>query len=291
VNLYRSLGFNIIPLKTKSKEPRVPWKEFQSKVYDGEFVETDNIAIICGKISNNLVVIDLDDPSLIDELFHNKERLLNKTLVVQTARGTHIYCRPLAQMPRTTKLHDDKGRGIDIKGEGGYVVAAPSVHPDGTRYEIISKTNKIDVVDLDGLMQVLKNKGFKGSFDLDLGTLHHVMHDEIKEGERNDSLFIADRHLMNPNELGLAPEVAKAKLHEINEQRVHPPLSEQEVNIIHESASQNIPVLKPQEYDKRKFSREGLMNHLIRKFHCKTLEDTDEILIYQACRTANQKRD
>jgi len=163
IDLYRSLGLNIIPLKPKSKEPQVNWKEYQSKKFEGDFISTDNIAIICGKISNNLVVIDLDDPALITELFHDKERLLNKTIVVQTARGVHIYCRPLTQMPRTTKLHDDKGRGIDIKGEGGYVVAAPSIHPGGAKYEIISHTNKIDVVDLDGLMAVLKTNGFKGT--------------------------------------------------------------------------------------------------------------------------------
>jgi len=281
VTLYRSLGLNIIPLKNKSKEPKVNWKEFQEKKYDGIFADTDNIAIICGKISNNLVVIDLDDPALITELFHNKERLLKKTLVTQTARGVHIYCRPLTHMPRTTKLHDDKGRGIDIKGEGGYVVAAPSVHPSGAKYEIISQTNKIDVVDLDGLMGVLKFNGFKGAGDLDLGKLHHVMNDPITEGERNDSLFIADRHLMNPNERGLEPQEARKILGDINETRVSPPLTASEVDTIHDSATQNIPMLKPQEYDKRKFSREGLMNHLIKKFYCKTLEDTDEILIYE----------
>jgi len=281
VTLYRSLGLNVIPLKPKSKEPRVPWKEYQTQKFEGEIAEGDNIAIICGKISNNLVVIDLDDPSLITELFHNKERLLKKTLVVQTARGTHIYCRPLTQMPRTTKLHDDKGRGIDIKGEGGYVVAAPSLHPSGAKYEIISNTNKIDVVDLDGLMDVLKTNGFKGSFDLDLGKLHHVMNDPIKQGERNDSLFIADKHMMNPNEKGLDPQEARKILGDINATRVSPPLTESEVDTIHASAKQNIPMVKPSEYDKRTFSREGVMNYLIRKFHCKTLDDTDEILIYK----------
>jgi len=129
-------------------------------------------------------------------------------------------------MPRTTKLHDEKGRGIDIKGEGGYVVAAPSIHPNGSKYEIISKTNKIDVVDLDGLMDVLKTNGFKGSFDLDLGRLHHVMNDQITEGERNDSLFIADKHMMNPNEKGMEPEEARKILGDINATRVSPPLTE-----------------------------------------------------------------
>jgi len=281
LNLYRSLGLNVIPIVTKSKDqPKVNWKEFQEKKYEGMIEENDNIAIICGKISNNLVVIDLDSEELIDELFYDKKRLLKKTMVVQTGRGTHIYCRPLGQMPRTLKLHDAKNRGIDIKGEGGYVIAPPSTHPDGSRYQIISETNKIDVVDLDGIMNLLKTKGFKGAHDLDLGRLHHVMHDEIPKGERNDSLFIADRHLMNPNEMGLAPEEAKEKLREINETRVVPPLSNQELDVIHDSASQNIPVLVPQEYDKRKFSREGLKNHLIKKYHCKTLTDTDEILIY-----------
>ncbi len=281
VNLYRSLGLNVFPLKHHTKEPRVAWKDYQTQKFEGKFNNDDNLAIVCGKISNNLVVIDMDDDAIIDELFHNKDNLFKKTLVVKTARGYHIYLRPLMQMPRTVKLHDEKGRGIDIKGEGGYVVAPPSIHPNGSRYEIVSQTNKIEVVDLDGIMNIIKSKGFKGSFDLDLGTLHHVVHDEIKEGERNDSLYIMDRHLMNPNEMNLTPEEAKRKLEEMNQTRVHPPLEASELDVIHDSASQNIAVLKPQEYDKKKFSREGLTNHLIRKFHCKTLDDVDEILVYQ----------
>jgi len=280
VTLYRSLGLNVFPLKHHTKEPRIAWKDYQTQRFEGKFNNDDNLAIICGYISNNLVVIDMDNESIMGELFHSKENLLKKTLVVKTARGYHIYVRPLQHMPRTVKLHDEKGRGIDIKGEGGYVVAPPSIHPNGSRYEIVSQTNKIEVVDLDGIMNIIKSKGFKGSFDLDLGTLHHVVHDEIKEGERNDSLYIMDRHLMNPNEMNLTPEEAKRKLEEINETRVHPPLEAGELDVIHDSASQNIAVLKPQEYDKKKFSREGLTNHLIRKFHCKTLDDVDEILVY-----------
>ena len=46
VNLYRSLGLNVIPLKPKSKEPRVAWKDFQSIKFEGEIAEGDNTAII-----------------------------------------------------------------------------------------------------------------------------------------------------------------------------------------------------------------------------------------------------
>ncbi len=54
VSLYRSLGLNVIPLKPKSKEPRVAWKEYQTQKFEGEIAEGDNLAIISPMNCKNL---------------------------------------------------------------------------------------------------------------------------------------------------------------------------------------------------------------------------------------------
>ena len=52
----------------------------------------------------------------------------------RVARGMHIYLR-LPQATRSRPLRKaGSAAGIDIKSRGGYVLAPPSVHPDGTHY-------------------------------------------------------------------------------------------------------------------------------------------------------------
>jgi len=130
IEIYKDLEFNCFPLKHQSKEPAVPsWKEYQNSRYEGDFKEGQNVAIVTGKLSN-LIVIDLDDKSLAKKIFRKWDELLHHTLVVETHRGFHIYCKPKSGLfPPTAKLTDSSGKGIDIKGEGGYVVAPPLNSP------------------------------------------------------------------------------------------------------------------------------------------------------------------
>ncbi|MCZ7537796.1 MAG: bifunctional DNA primase/polymerase, partial [Acidimicrobiia bacterium] len=58
---------------------------------------------------------------------------LPATLTARTGRGAHhVYRLPAGAVIgcSTGRL----GEGIDIRGDGGYVIAAPSVHPSGTVY-------------------------------------------------------------------------------------------------------------------------------------------------------------
>ena len=88
VKIYHEMGLNVFPCKPKSKEPKIPWKEYQDKRYDGTFGPDDNLAIICGKSSKNLVVIDIDSPELIPGF----ENLKKKTLIHKTGNGGyHIF--------------------------------------------------------------------------------------------------------------------------------------------------------------------------------------------------------
>lgn len=150
---YVEHGFNIIPLKPKSKENLIPrWRELQKRRLHPVQLEAifkshpdANIGLICGAISGNFFVLDFDS----DEAFHRfidnvYNRMANEgilpqtpvskwTWIARTSKGYHVYLR--AEEPvRTFKPCPD----IDVKGEGGFVVAPPSIHPSGRRYEPIS---------------------------------------------------------------------------------------------------------------------------------------------------------
>jgi hypothetical protein len=98
-----------------------------------------NIAIATGAISG-LVVIDLDAPhadasvARLDKLgFH-----LSPTLGVITGSGRHLYyasdARPLSNTTRRLPGVGEDLPGVDLRADGGYVVAPPSAHLSGATY-------------------------------------------------------------------------------------------------------------------------------------------------------------
>jgi DNA repair protein RadA/Sms len=65
--------------------------------------------------------------------YHQQGRKLPNTLSVSTGRGTHIYFH----WPEGLNIRNSAGRlaeSLDIRGEGGYVVIPPSIHPSGQHY-------------------------------------------------------------------------------------------------------------------------------------------------------------
>lgn len=112
-----------------------------------------NLGIVCGAVSGNLVVIDLDGQEAIDLFKSAFGDLMAKTFTVRTGSGgLHVYLQ-VDTMPPNRKVKIGTGHsGIEIRGEGQYVVAVPSIHPDtGKPYEIHVRK---PVLRLDGLWEV-----------------------------------------------------------------------------------------------------------------------------------------
>ena len=92
-----------------------------------------NIAIATGTASG-VFVIDVDDEDA-ERALHRLEAEhgeLPATVEVITARGRHLYFK----MP-DVPVRNSAGKiaiGVDTRGEHGYVLAPPSVHPSGKRY-------------------------------------------------------------------------------------------------------------------------------------------------------------
>lgn len=80
------------------------------------------------RTGNGLVVIDCDPGRADTEAF---ERTLPETLTVLTGGGGRHYFLAGSAPCSQNRLAE----GVDVRGEGGYVVAAPSLHASGSRYQ------------------------------------------------------------------------------------------------------------------------------------------------------------
>lgn len=95
-----------------------------------------NWAVACGQASG-VWVLDVDGPegaSAIDALCHEHGGDWLHTLTAITARGKHLYFT----YPAEYVIRNSAGKlspGLDIRGDGGYVLIPASVHPSGQHYQ------------------------------------------------------------------------------------------------------------------------------------------------------------
>jgi putative DNA primase/helicase len=112
-------------------------KEWWSKMPDA------NIGIATGKESN-LIVLDVDGPE--GEIFLAEcVRLhgpLPPTMTVRTSKGWHIYFAYPKNVSRVKSVARNNFK-LDVRGDGGYVVAPPSVHASGHVYAFASASVEI----------------------------------------------------------------------------------------------------------------------------------------------------
>lgn len=159
IRLYQDLGLNIIPLAFKTKKPLVEWDKYQERKVTNEEInhwfsnkEDINVAVITGKISENLVVIDFDKEDLYYAFFKEHLRLEKNTIVIKTSRGMHVYFKTKLTTKSSKVIFYKDGQvysEVSIKGEGGYVVAPPSTHPSGIQYKFLNDVRIIDFNDGD----------------------------------------------------------------------------------------------------------------------------------------------
>ena len=238
----------------KCKRPIIAWTEYQRRLPTREevtewFTENPdaNIGIVTGKVSG-IVVFDLDSDDA--KKFAEEQGGFPATPMVISGRGVHVYMKYPGFEVRNnanTKLK------IDIRGDGGQVVAPPSIHATGREYQWKEGQSIFDVEPaecLPWMIDYLKSiaaskaepKPEKISKPKDV--INPAGHDKTgfaeiiatgcKEGERNDTAARIIGHLMKTG-------MDDAELWEIigmwNEKNA-PPLTEWELQKTFESIKQ-----------------------------------------------------
>ncbi len=132
--MYSGLGFRPIPILPGTKRAAVPWMAFQTRFpTDGEieamFSRPCNIALCTGMGS---VVIDVDDPALLDEVIANCGDTPMKSRT--PAGGFHLWfsTAPDEAFGGAIRIH---GKPLDMRGERHYSVEAWSRCAQGVPYE------------------------------------------------------------------------------------------------------------------------------------------------------------
>lgn len=135
---YRDKGFSVIPI-SKTKNALVKWKTYQKTIASEQEITqwwtqwpSAMIGIITGKVSGHLAVIDVDAPEQASPVFeqHIPDTMLIPTALSPTPGRYHLYFR----YPEDVFLRNTAKKvvfGTDLRAEGGYIIAPPSIRGDG----------------------------------------------------------------------------------------------------------------------------------------------------------------
>lgn len=198
----RNRGLSLIPVAGKraadkdgAKRPSIPWQEFQERIATEDEIKkwlelypNGDIGVVTGPISR-IFVLDVDGEE--GELSLKGYRI-PPTWEVKTKRGRHIYFRwvPALDGKVTTKAAIKPS--VDVRGEGGYVVAPPSAGYNGTPYTWKSAPHLTPLaVPPEWLIALLPPKGnslpaAKQEDKSKQSWLTDAL-DGLKEGNRNDT--------------------------------------------------------------------------------------------------------
>lgn len=158
-NLYRSIGLQVVPsLEPRNggrngqwKRPAIKWRGLENEAVDeatfakwygdaGEYVRNRNLGLITGAASSRVFVIDLDTHKNEQAAAWWQEQIDQQrtageleTPTQRTGGGgfQRLYRAPVGWTPPTCKTPI----GVDIRGQGGFAVLAPSLHESGRQYE------------------------------------------------------------------------------------------------------------------------------------------------------------
>jgi len=191
---YAGLGFSVIPVytvddsgictckkkeecKNAGKHPAINWQRFTKRKADDDQLlvwfdgmeHSHNVGLVTGSVSNNIFVIDVDTGQgktgleTLDQVQMAHDDLPITATAKTGSGGKHIFLRA----PDGFHVKTDTnliGRGIDVRGEGGFVVAAPSRHASGNRYTY----DMDDIADAPNWVLAMVEGGVTGSSDTHL---------------------------------------------------------------------------------------------------------------------------
>jgi len=225
--MYASRGWRVLPITENAKSPpliskwqvRATDEARQIKRWWAKWPNA-NIGIATG-CESGIFIVDVDPINGGDETLDNllKENSFPETSTVRTGSGgRHIFfkCDTRIKSSNGKKL----GQGIDLKAEGGYIVAARSVHPNGNQYAW--DNSKLVAEPPEWLMELIdsptKNKGV-------------TLSDEgfIPVGQRNNELYRRGCSLRGK---GSSSSDMAREIHRINRHDCESPLPDDEVNQI-----------------------------------------------------------
>lgn len=156
---YAEIGLSVLPLRGKIPSLNA-WSQYQVEPATFDDIHRwhragllENVGIVCGAVSNNLAVLDLDGPAGYPAFAAMFPHLAD-TFTVATGGGVgrHVYLYADA-LPDTVRAMKTPIGHLELRVNGCQVVAPPSVHPDtGQPYTVENARDILRVPDLADLV-------------------------------------------------------------------------------------------------------------------------------------------
>ncbi len=244
---YARNNLAVIPLKPRDKVPltehgRDNWSLDTNAIAQYWAVNpTANVGIVTGEPSKGVVVIDVDvhgnranGLESLAEWEVSSGRKLPETVTFRTGSGGRHLLYRVKGKPRNST---NGSLGIDVRGDGGYIVAPPSIHPNGDSYTELVSLDDMDIAQADDAVYEFLDyvrspeRPSSGQSQYSRFELPEV----IGEGGRNDTLY---KYACSMRTRGYEQGAIRQGLEEANS-RCNPPMTSRELDRIAESACQN----------------------------------------------------
>lgn len=234
---YLARGWSLLPIRARDKRPLLPWERLRiNKPTAAEVTDWfrrwphANIGIVTGEISN-LVVLDIDpEHGGNDSLDRLQQRFgaFPRTVEATTGGGgRHLYF-----LHPDVTVHNRAGlaQGIDVRGDGGYVVAPPSIHPTGAQYYWTPGHSPEELTLAPLPRWLLRTVGARAGRSL--VDWRRLVAEDVPQGQRNSTIASLTGHLLWHR---VDPAIVLELLLAWNRLRCRPPLEDKEVVQVVES--------------------------------------------------------
>jgi bifunctional DNA primase/polymerase-like protein/primase-like protein len=235
---YTTRGWSIIPIKYGDKRPLIRWEEFQFRRPSADEVRAwfscwpdAGIAVVTGSISG-VVVLDIDlrhdGEASLERLQQQHDRLPMTLECRSGGGGRHLY---FAHPGGLVRNRVGLAPGVDLRGDGGYVVAPPSLHASGQRYAWVETPDNVALASLPAWMLQQANED-PARLGHPIRHWRRLVREGVPEGERNSTIASLTGHLLRH---GVDATVVIELLLCWNRIRCRPPLGDDEIVSVVES--------------------------------------------------------
>lgn len=222
---YHALGFSVIPVE--GKIPLIEWKRYQTERATLEQINAwwaehpeANVGVATGAVSG-IIVIDIDKGGDASGY--------PGTVKSQTGGGGFhlLYKYPGVPVKNSAKK---LAPFTDVRGDGGYAVLPPSIHPSGNRYAWLTSPEDNGFAELpESLIARLQSSEAKKTDWKEFAAA------ETPEGKRNDSATQYAGKLLHDLSPDLWETAGWDSLKAWNQKNLKPPVDERELRGVFES--------------------------------------------------------
>lgn len=229
VNEYHKKGLMCVPSCENEKYPLIEWKNLEKiclestiKVFKDNRFFNPGIAVLTGKRSNGLIVIDIDNKNgnsgsnSISKWIKDKGPFPDTFKVKTPNNGIHLYF----YVDESYRTRAGVLNGVDIRAEGGLIIAPPTGLKD--KFYTIEKNIPIAKAN-ESVLKLL-------NYETDNNLPHERISDiqKVREGERTTYLVsVIGQQNFKGNKL--SKECIKDLIRNINAKECIPPLTENEL--------------------------------------------------------------